>query len=335
MGYAVVTHTDADGVASLGLVAYLAGEWPSQVEFAEPYALHEALGKVDRSGAEVVVIADLGVNPESFPKTLQRLRELREAGARVEWYDHHVWEREWIRAAEDAGARVVVDRSTCAAGVIARYFPRRRGDVDGTFVEELASAVCGGDLWKFDHWLSPWYLRLVRRRDRDRWRLEVALEISRGKLWTDRFTRKVEERFDEELRAYSSIRGDLVAALDAVRVVIAKESKALENSFLASYLMARRGASVAVIVGDGGKLSLRSRGVDVRNLAILLGGGGHPNAAGARIRIPAHIKVLSKLFPSVELRYVLSRLRDAYSRLPAPQIPGSNTMAPSAELTTS
>jgi oligoribonuclease NrnB/cAMP/cGMP phosphodiesterase (DHH superfamily) len=68
--------------------------------------------------------------------------------------------------------------------------------------------------------------------------------------------------------------------------------------------MSRFGADVAVIVRSNGAASLRSRSVDVSVVARRLGGGGHPRAAGARIKLPLIVRLLAKLYPKVASAYV-------------------------------
>ncbi len=309
--YAVITHTDMDGVAGAGVYALASGEWPRYVYFTEPYKLHrllgEKLGKIEE--VEKLVVIDLGVNPGGFPELVGSVRELAAKGVSVEWYDHHLWDGEWVAAVSGAGVKLYLDTSTCATGVVYRYYAA--GRVNREIAEELVPGVCAGDLWTFDHWRGGWYLRLIRRGDSDSWRLKVMREVFKGRAWTSSFTEKVEEAMDGELRALSSVESIVVREADGIRVVAAYENSDVENSFLAAYLLTRYSADVAVIASVDGKLSLRSRSVDVRRVAVKLGGGGHMYASGAKVSIPLSRKLLSLVDKKALLNYVADKVYSA------------------------
>ncbi|MGC8982331.1 MAG: DHH family phosphoesterase [Desulfurococcaceae archaeon] len=302
---AIVAHTDIDGVASAALYVYLAGVSEYRLFFTEPFRLAEALDKVSSAYYEKVVILDLGINPPTYSDVLRYLEMLKESDIEVAWFDHHVWNDEWLRDVSSLGVKLYVDTSTCTTGVVAKHVTPLRDNIDYSFVDNLVKGVCAGDLWKYDHWLGGYYVRLVRRKDRDSWRKKVVEVISSGNLWVGDFDAKVEEHIDAELKLLSS---DLELAEKSVKntkIVAAMSSELVENSFLAAYIMGRYGADVVVLVSRDGKLSFRSRKVNVRDLALALGGGGHLYASGAKIKIPWFVRAFSKIKPRLLLNYVL------------------------------
>ncbi len=302
MEYVIVTHTDIDGVAGAALYVYKAGISPSRVLFAEPYNLVDVLknaGIVE----EKLVIIDLGVNPPTLSGLIDELKTITSRGAFVEWYDHHVWSDEWTALMRGLGVRLYVDTSTCSTGVVAKHSPRLT-KVDEVFLAELASGVCGADLWKFDHWLSPWLLRLIPRRGGDSWRIHVLNTLSKGVLWSDEFTRYVSSRAEWELKAYSEFINS-VRLVESCNLKIAYIREPRVNSSLAaSIVLGRRGADIAVIIGSDGKLSFRSEGFDVRMLAAKLGGGGHVYASGAKIQVPITVRLKSFFNKEALMDYV-------------------------------
>jgi len=310
-GYGIITHTDMDGVAGAGLYALALSQWPSLIYFTEPYKLHELLEEESKSLREVerLVLIDLGINPSGFTKLVEQLAGLTSRNIVVEWFDHHLWEEEWVRALNRVGVKLYLDTSTCATGVVYKYFAK--GRVGYEIENELVPGVCAGDLWTFDHWRGGWYLRLIKRRDSDSWRLKVMREIFKGRAWANAFTRRVEEIVDAELKALSDVGGVVVRDVDGVRIVSAFESDSVENSFLAAFLLSRFNGDIAVVASGDGKISLRSRRIDVRRIALKLGGGGHMYASGARIQIPYSTRLLSLFNKNAVLNYVAGRVVSA------------------------
>ncbi|MEM4541809.1 MAG: DHHA1 domain-containing protein [Desulfurococcaceae archaeon] len=307
MVYAIVAHTDMDGVASAALYLYLNEVSDFHVFFSEPFLLHKTLSRTTSAYYEKVVIFDLGINPVSYTKVLEYIKLLREYSIPVTWFDHHIWEENWIRDMEKLGVELYIDRSTCTVGVVAKHLKPTRRAVDEHFVENLVRGVCAGDLWRFDHWLGGFYMRVVRRRDKDSWRKTVLKTLASGTLWSEDFNAKVEEHIDNELRCLSSDLSLIIRNINGVKLAVAESVELLENSFLASYIMGRYDVDIVVLASMDGKLSIRSRNIDVREVAYSLGGGGHMHAAGAKIRIPWWIKLLSRVNRNTLLHYV-SRL---------------------------
>ncbi len=285
--YIVVTHTDIDGVGSASLYIYLQETPPKRIVFSEPYTLDKALNKIGIPSVDKIAIMDLGMNPRIMDRIIRYIEKISSSGIAIEWYDHHVWDNEWIETLRKLGVKAFIDRSTCATGVIAKYAPRKRSVIDESFIEEFVAGVCAGDLWRFDHWRGPWYLRLVRRRDSHRWRLHVIEVLSRGVLWSDEFTDVIVRRLEKELLEFKRLSNSyIIREINGVRVTIAPSSDSVDNSFVAAYIMGRTDADIAAIISRDGKLSLRSRRINVREIAKRLGGGGHVRAAGAKLKLP-------------------------------------------------
>lgn len=310
--YIIITHTDMDGVGSAALYIYLRNQAPKKIYFTEPYLLYKTLKIIVKTNPAVknIAIMDLGMNKNTMDKVIEYLSIIRSKNIEIEWFDHHVWNEEWIGKMKELGIKMYLDRTTCGAGVVARYAERRRSSIDEEFITELVNGVCAGDLWRFNHWRGPWYIRLVRRHDDSKWRLRVVEKISKGVLWDDEFTDKVVDRFEKELIGYGII-DDTVITQEAngIRIAVALQNKFVENSFTASYVMGRTNADIVAVVSKDGKVSLRSRKVNIRNLALMFGGGGHPKAAGFKIRIPFTVKLKAFLYNRRAVQeFIMSKL---------------------------
>lgn len=316
MKYIIVTHTDIDGVSASALYVYLQNNNYDSIIYTEPYLLHKILNKLSSlKNIDKLVFTDLGLNTGIYERLLNVLNDLVKRNITIEWYDHHVWNNEWISKFGELGVKLFIDRSTCAVGVVAKYAPRNR-EVDQNFISELVNGVCSADLFKFDHKLGPWFYRLVRRRDDNEWREYVFERISSGVLWCDEFSNKVIERFDREIIEYSIIDKYIeISNVKGLRIGFVLNSEYIESSLLASYILSRYSLDVAVVSSLDGKLSFRSRIYNVRELAYKLGGGGHIRAAGAKIKIPFSIRVKGLVNKQIILKHVSQIITNSINEL--------------------
>ncbi|HWQ18021.1 MAG TPA: hypothetical protein VNL13_09350 [Sulfolobales archaeon] len=310
----IITHTDIDGIGSAAAYIRLRlGGKRYVVIFTEPedleYAVEEAWDLYGGS-AERVVITDLSPNANNAERIGVMLGAFRNRGVEVEWYDHHVWDENVFNSLSRY-AKIKIDRSTCATGVVASASENR-----DRFIESLISAVCSIDLWRFSDPLSPWLLRIsIYRRD-DLWRrLLLNLLISSQSIediiaWGRPY---VEKLVDKELRLYNQYwRKTRITRIDGVSLAsVVKRHREISASQLAHYILSISNSDIALIINPAGPLSLRSRKCDVRLIALKLGGGGHKPAAGAFIGIPIIYKLLYRFRIEKPLHdYVLSRVND-------------------------
>ncbi len=305
-----VTHTDLDGIGSAATLLRVYGRRPGRdatVAFTEPYELHEVLrglGEYVERG-DLLAITDLGLNEDTRGPVLDAIKSIVSRGARVEWYDHHVWSEADAASLSRLGVEIYVDRTTCATGVVARYAAGGRGSAD-TFLGELVDAVCSADLWRWTNSLSAKLFRAAGSREAgNEWRVKVLEKFLDGILWDEELERRLEEYVNAELANMREIL-KTVYTLEAGRARIAvayKENGPPANSIVGALLTSRYKADIAAIVRPNGVISLRSRKVNVQRIAVKLGGGGHPRAAGAKIRIPLLVRLLGRLTPKIITLY--------------------------------
>lgn len=317
----IVTHTDLDGAGAAAAALRITGRKidESTIVFAEPYNLDRKMGELKEivSQGDMVVVADLGINANSFNGILDAVKYLSSTGARIEWYDHHVWSDDEINAVREAGALVIVDRSTCATGVVARHMSQLRG-VKDEFLSELEAAVCAADLWRWDHHMAPKLFRVAGDRNDEEWKLKLIEKLSSGVLWDDELEEKLEQYVNEELRGFNDVLSTVyVGEADGYRIAVAyKRTRGPPgSSMIGASLLFRYNSDVAGIVRRDGGLSLRSRRVNVQEVAKALGGGGHPAAAGAKINVPLLVKLASILYPKAMSWYAYKVIAGALRRV--------------------
>ncbi len=318
----VVTHTDLDGIASAAIYLRLAGldpETDAHVVFTEPYKLHRVLKQAPK--ARRLVIADLGPNASTINEIVSQLAKLRSGGVQVEWYDHHRWQAEWLEKLRSAGVKVYVDVTTCAAGVVAKYAPLEVGVEADEFTVRLASITCAADLWVWNEPMAGRLYRVIERyhgRRGDKWRRMILKGFYEGALWWPELEDALQEYLRLEFAGFEkSLKNTIVVEEAGCRIVgVLKPRGPPSTSILASSLLSRFSADIAVIVRRRGRgISLRSRRVNVREVAYKLGGGGHPRAAGAPLEMPLHLRLLSLLLPRVKLGYALKAVARAVGEL--------------------
>ena len=276
----VITHTDLDGIASAALICRVVNE-PENIYFAQPHQLGAVLSKVP-NGA-YVYITDLGINAGTYSKVVENVRRIINSGGRVRWFDHHVWDEEWINGLSDLGAEIYVDTSTCAAGVVMKYFP-----VSGEGVNELVTATCAIDLWLFNDWRGNFLARYIGYKGGWEWRVKAVqlLKNFKGEL-TPEIIDKVSEVFDNELRIYSDVVKEASTKfVEGIKLAYYfKNNNEHVTSFIGNLMLSRFAADVALICKYK-SISLRSKNFNVREVAKALGGGGHPQASGAKAEPP-------------------------------------------------
>ncbi len=308
----IVTHTDLDGVASAAIYARLAGAEPDKeatIIMSEPYKLHRSLADIARNLRDVnrVAIMDLGPNADTFDSIIEATRKLVSLGVKVEWYDHHRWSNDWVKTLEELSVHVYIDTSTCAAGVVAKYAPQELEAESDEFIEALVSATCAADLWKWDNPLAPRLYRVVDRYKGargDKWRRLMLKGFYKGALWWPELDDALAEYLRREFKGFASaLKSVVVKEFNCCKVVFVLKKPGPPNaSILGNALLRRFNADIAVIVRVRGKgVSFRSQSCNVRDLAYVLGGGGHPRAAGAPLKLPLLYKILSLVYPKLKL----------------------------------
>ncbi|MEM1603037.1 MAG: DHHA1 domain-containing protein [Zestosphaera sp.] len=272
----LITHTDLDGVASGALIMKKYGHL-DKIYFTQPHNLHARLAGIPNGS--IVHITDIGVNKTSLDRIKENIKRILNSGGEIYWFDHHVWEESWIKELTELGVTLYVDRTTCSAGVVSKYL-----EVENS--EELVKATCSVDLWLMNDWRGNFLSRYVGYAGGASWK-EKALKklVSFDGSIDSEVSEVVERAVTEELKIYDKAlkKAKIRECGDLKIVYYFKDQEEHLTSYIANILMSRYGADVAVICRRG-SVSLRSKSIDVRKVALSMGGGGHPRAAGAGLK---------------------------------------------------
>jgi len=293
-GTVIVTHTDLDGVASAALILkYLRvrGVDDSNISIilTQPHNLHKVLSRLS---CDELFISDLGINHRTYELLLNEIRRLRSEDTKIYWFDHHVWQGSWINELVNLGVNLYLNPNTCSAGVVVSSL--RLLDSESQL---LANATCSIDLWVFNNYLGNYLSRYVVCRGGNKWRKYLISKLSGFKGGLDSEILKcVEDVVDRDLRTYSEVlKKVLLSVIDGVKIAyVIKEWEESSTSYIAHFIMSRVNADVVVVCKEG-SLSIRSNELNIRELAVRLGGGGHPKAAGAPFKLPLLHKLLLRI----------------------------------------
>jgi len=292
----IVTHVDLDGVGSAAIYTILRGLDLRDVDvvFTVPRSLPKVLRDVtSKQGVENVVVTDLGLNRSNFKEIMEIVRG--SVARKIVWFDHHVWDDEWLSELSKV-VDLYVDRSTCAAGVVLKYLHDKR--VDDSMEKELrefADIVCGVDLWKFHRWECNYlyrYISFMASNDLLMDALRKIVEVLRSKRLREFISREcndvaeivVSKELETIRKVFTHVKVVDFGGVKLCVYVKDRRDRMVSTSLIGNALVHRGLCDIAAIARqDIATLSLRSYRCDVRTIAVALGGGGHPRAAGAHL----------------------------------------------------
>lgn len=114
----ILTHTDWDGIVSGALIKHFSPL--AKVAVTTPMALRRSLQKLAKSPDKPnrLFIADLGIKSDHLPDIEGSLIDLKQAGTKIYWYDHHPWSPLSVETAEHDCEDLIVDPQAHHAAVI-------------------------------------------------------------------------------------------------------------------------------------------------------------------------------------------------------------------------
>ena len=314
----IITHNDLDGMGGAAAFMRILEKSPEEVTtiFAEPYNLDFFLENVSESieRGDLLVITDIGSNNSIFENVCNAIKKIISKGARIEGYDHHVWDQNDIEKLSALGVEIFIDTETCGTGVVAKY-AQKKFEKHDEFLKRLEKAVCSADLWKWDDELGGKLYRVSYTMNKGiEWKHKIIKKFYEGVLWDNEMQSHLEEYMREELNNFDSILSTLKSYGNRCKIsAVYKDKEIPSDSLVGAMLLSRENASIAIIIkrktARRVSLSLRSRGkANVQVIARELGGGGHPMASGASILLPWYVTLLSTFSKSFIIKYVLKKI---------------------------
>ncbi len=277
-----LTHNDLDAAGSDAIHRMRYGEVLTLFSSVGRFNRHLDLIASIRGNGDTLSISDIG-----YQKGCESaLRRISEAGWRIEWRDHHRWNREEEEAARGIAGHLTVDPSTCACGICAREL--MPGDEKAGSV---ARVVCDYDLWRNEDPRSR-VLGLILQRHENR--VYVRDRLVEGVFSDPKIEKEHRSiRRDMERAMKRSLRRATVQE-GKYRVVFAPMSGYPTET--AAFLRGQLNSEIEVIISPNGRFSIRSVPPISHLIAREFGGGGHPNAAGGCFEFSTKEQILFRLF---------------------------------------
>ena len=279
-----LTHNDLDAVGADAIHRMRYGNVTSIFCSVGRFpAALDAVAAVGGNGS-VLSISDLG-----YQRGIeQRIRNVRAAGWKIEWRDHHRWSEGEIALIADHCELLRIDTSTCGCGICARdLLP---GDERAA---EIARVVCDYDLWRHEDPRSAVLgVVLQRKKNRD----YVRDRLSEGIISDDVIEKEYHDIVgDMEEKMTKSIRRTSILGK---KYRIAFSPLYGYPSETAARIRKELGTDLEVLISQDGRFSLRSVPPISHLVAREYGGGGHPNAAGGSFNFSFLDRIRFLLFGS-------------------------------------
>jgi len=284
--------SDLDGILSAAIAAI---KYPEAEISFHNYGLNqfEAMFKqvvrtIRRAGRKgIVIISDLGINPEMEDFCLDTLRKIVKMHWDVVWVDHHPWSKGIITSLRQI-AKIVHDESgtVCASELMHKYLlPSNQIAKQLSMLAHNMDFMVGDDNVPPISELIQYYRTLSNVQKRLR---RLALTAAIGILWDTKMQSDYLKYLAlckmEKKRAMRSLK---IIQVGKFTVALIQVSKYLQTSLFSKEIFYSTGADVAILYDDQGKVSIRRNNdqISCRSIAShLADGGGHEFAAGGRIR---------------------------------------------------
>ena len=290
---AVLADPDADGLACVAIIREVyddvrvdididGGDEPGEpfgvaVVPTSPHEIEESLERVAESGEPGLDVYVCDLAPDAFEPIAEPLAAVVERAATVSWYDHHQWDPTVAAAVRETGVTLEVGDSDeeCSADVVFRSVV----SADRPDLAELAAVTRDHDLWiredprssdlaDLAYWTGPEaYVETVRRHGAD------LPETAEAYLEERRVEKRALIEFALDRAEYRDV-GEFTVGVTYGRC---SQNEVAEG-------MRQSGADLSIIVKPAGSASLRGTDAFERchEVAALVGGGGHPKAAGCK-----------------------------------------------------
>lgn len=261
----------------------------------------EAIRSSVGDGVGTVIIADVGVNEESYTPVFDALKHSKEKGWTNIWLDHHVWpdkpRQEIQRVCELVLHEEKDGRKKCASELcFERFVPENK------LARQLAAIAHRTDFPDSDRFPIPpltalisYYVGFAELRER---LLTVILKnVTKGILWEQQMQSDVMESFKLIEASIERSKSGMISKefaydgmTDGIRVAIAKSDAFVSRSVLLGRIMDESPVHVAIAYTNDGKVSIRKKddapeSIDCSKIALeFKEGGGHIGAAGGFLR---------------------------------------------------
>lgn len=234
------------------------------------------IDKIKNSGEDRIIILDIGVNDNKVKELIEALKSSKSF---IIWVDHHVWENSTIKEVSKYCNLVIGNNS--ATFLFSRIFSK------DSFSRKLAKVADDSDFFINKLKISKKLSLIITyfnafSKEKLYWLAEYFSENTRLSRDMEELAEKIEKEIEE---ARKEVEKKLeIIEIQKKRIGLVELSKILNPSFEGDRLIKEKNLNTCIMLfkNENG-YSVSIRGEKALELAKLLGGGGHPNAAGASI----------------------------------------------------
>ncbi|MGC8676483.1 MAG: hypothetical protein ACP5T3_03150 [Candidatus Micrarchaeia archaeon] len=254
-----------------------------------------AMHRLRAMRCSALFVTDLSVNVSEIGEWRESISRLKSQGAVVFWMDHHAWPNRALALARSCDiAEFGENARYCAAEIVAKEF-----GMSGRFVRKLLGIVHVSDFALEPrsaaeagivrtYGLAIAYANTFAPEKLERLLRRLAKEISEGKI-ASAYAAKTARIF--ESKSNTEIEKAISNIYETDNMAISFSSSSVFQDDLFGQLFKISGKDIVVNVDcDKAKASMRSARSDIAPLAMAMGGGGHPHAAGFRISSAYNIR---------------------------------------------
>ncbi len=316
-----VTHNDFDGIASAAVLVHYTGMRLDRVFFnpsVDGFAsVHESLIKENPHGS-TIVFTDLSISDGLLGRVSNMLKFLKSNNNTVAWIDHHQLSEEVIFEASELCDFIICgeDPKHCATELIYNILSRSDQSakevadtahlidfnlMDNKNKELMDSLACSITFINYSGNPAPGLRKLV----------DI---VSKGELRST-FIKDLYSKYMKEAEANTELLKRNARSFKAGDYTIGiGYGKHIQSSAACATIHDKLNTDINVFIKtDIMSMSIRSdAGADCSILARALGGGGHPQAAGAQP--PGTYNPDDKIGMDKMIEYVISTARSIYSR---------------------
>ncbi len=299
---------DADGICAGALLSHLSGAKIYLTDYGDMVETMSQLGQ-----AEEYYISDLGLNKSTFDGFLEQIERLSAYGT-VHYFDHHPLSEEFRSKLNSTGMEITHSVEECASVLVYRKY-----EEEFRSSPQMKIAACCGAITDYMD-LQPYAKKLIATFDRQFLLYEATVlaftiaSVGRGSEDSNSKLVKIAEeisggRFPHEIEGASEYAQGYVTRSAELISTAKKFGRKVDNHFaymitsetstgnVANFLVGAFDVPIGVAIREEEpgyyEISTRSIEESKHDLGKMLGrittklgtsGGGHPHAAGARIK---------------------------------------------------
>jgi len=284
-----LTHTDLDAVCCDAIFRRKHGDVLTIFSSVQDYTAYlDLFARVQRSTNLRLCLSDLG-GRESAVESVNRLKR---NGWRIEWRDHHIWERSVLEDVKHVVDYLCVNREFCACEIVCQDL--LKSDLTS---QEIAAIGKDRDFWINE---DPRSEVLSTAISDDASREMIASKLAHG-IFTDP---EIEHLYAvQTAQKNKSINNALQssAVFDHTAITISNGY----TSDVAAMLRERYNSRTELILRANGSFSVRTVAPVSNQIAMQFDGGGHPHAAGGNLHFSIAERIGFRLFA-----YRVKKVRD-------------------------